>query len=163
MKSPVVKIKTRPGIALPERGTAGSCGFDLVADIRNPIVLRAGSDAQLIPTGLFLDMTANPGLGAMIIPRSGMGHKTGLVLGNGVGLIDTDYRGELFVSALNRNQNGVLQGMGVAAGRMVVIEPGMKLAQLVFLNFVAPRLEVVEDFEDETERGEGGFGSTGTK
>ncbi len=126
--------------------TPGSAGLDLVACIDEEIVLPPGS-VQLIKTGLAIHI-GNSNLAAIILPRSGLAHKKGLVLGNLVGLIDSDYQGELLVSCWNRG------------AEVVRVQPGMRIAQLVFLPIVRPAFVTVEDFE-KTQRGSGGFGHTG--
>ncbi|MCG5536707.1 dUTP diphosphatase [Ectothiorhodospira mobilis] len=131
---------------LPEPATAGSAGVDLRACLDGPLELHPGQ-AELIPTGIAMHI-ADPGLAAMVLPRSGLGHRQGIVLGNLVGLIDSDYQGPLMVSCWNRG------------ARTVVVEPGERIAQMVVVPVVQPRFRVVEDFE-ESERGEGGFGSSG--
>jgi len=131
---------------LPAPATAGSAGLDLRACIAAPLAL-AGGAAELIPTGIsiFID---NPGYAAMILPRSGLGHKHGIVLGNLVGLIDSDYQGPLMVSCWNR----------VTAP--FTINPGDRIAQLVIVPVAQARFEVVEEFT-QTARAHGGFGSSG--
>jgi len=131
---------------LPAYATPGSAGLDLRACIEEPLVLAPG-DTQLIPTGLSIHI-ADPGLAAMILPRSGLGHKHGIVLGNLVGLIDSDYQGPLMVSCWNR---------GSAA---FTIAPLDRIAQLVIVPVVQASFRVVENFNDSA-RGAGGFGSTG--
>jgi dUTP pyrophosphatase len=133
-------------LPLPKRATAGSAGLDLRACIEQPLELQPGG-AELIPTGIAIHL-ADPTLAAMIIPRSGLGHKHGIVLGNLVGLIDSDYQGELLISCWNR---------GTKAFR---IEPGERIAQLVVVPVVPVEFEVVESFA-ESRRGGGGFGHTG--
>ncbi|GAB3674958.1 dUTP diphosphatase [Salinisphaera aquimarina] len=132
---------------MPQRGTPGSAGLDLRAMVEAPITLKPG-DCELLPTGLSVYI-ADPGLAGLILPRSGLGHKHGIVLGNLVGLIDSDYQGPLMVSCWNR---------GTAD---FTVEPGERIAQFVLVPVVAAELEVVETFED-SHRGAGGFGSTGT-
>ncbi len=131
---------------LPHYATEGSAGMDLRACLDGPLELAPGQ-CELIPTGIAIHI-GDPGLAAMLLPRSGLGHKHGIVLGNLVGLIDSDYQGQLFVSCWNRG-----------AGSFV-IEPGERIAQMVVVPVVQARLEVVDAFEDST-RGEGGFGHTG--
>ena len=133
---------------LPDYATALSAGMDLRALCDAPITLQPG-EAQLVPTGMAIHI-ADPGLCAMILPRSGLGHKQGLVLGNLVGLIDADYQGPLMVSLWNRGQNPQQ------------VAPGDRIAQLVFLPVMRARLRVVEAFE-ESARGAGGFGHTGLR
>jgi len=134
------------GIPLPEHSTPGSAGMDLRACTEDKLVLAPG-ETVLIPTGLAMHI-ADPGLAAVILPRSGLGHKHGLVMGNLVGLIDSDYQGQLYVSCWNRSTTPF------------TIEPGMRIAQLVFLPVVQARWEVVEGFT-ASDRGAGGFGHTG--
>ena len=131
---------------LPAYATPGSAGLDLRACLTEPMVLAPG-ETQLIPTGLSIHI-ADPGLAAMILPRSGLGHKHGIVLGNLVGLIDSDYQGPLMVSCWNR---------GSAA---FTIAPLERIAQLVIVPVVQASFRVVENFNDSA-RGAGGFGSTG--
>ena len=133
-------------IALPAYATPGSAGLDLRVCIDEPIQIGA-FETVLLPTGLAIYI-ADPGLAAVILPRSGLGHKHGIVLGNLVGLIDSDYQGELKISCWNRNQEHF------------TINPGERIAQLVFLPVVRAAFSVVESFT-ETSRGEGGFGSSG--
>ena len=131
---------------LPDYATAGSAGMDLRACVETTLTLAPG-ETRLIPTGFAMHMQ-DSGLAAVILPRSGLGHKHGIVLGNLVGLIDSDYQGQVFVSCWNRS------------GSTFVIEPGARIAQLVFLPVVKARWERVEDFET-SDRGGGGFGHTG--
>ena len=131
---------------IPEYQTSGSAGIDLQACIDEKITIKPG-ETQLIPSGIALHIN-DPGLAAVLLPRSGLGHKKGLVLGNLVGLIDSDYQGEVFISCWNRGNSEI------------DIEPGMRLAQMVFLPVEQVNFNVVEDFE-ESERGSGGFGHTG--
>jgi dUTP pyrophosphatase len=133
-------------IPLPSYATQGSAGLDLRACVKeNTVVLP--QETILIPTGLAIHI-ADQGLAAMILPRSGLGHKHGIVLGNLVGLIDSDYQGELMVSCWNR---------GSAA---FTIEVGARIAQLIFVPVIQSALHIVEDFT-ESQRGQGGFGHTG--
>lgn len=131
---------------LPAYATRGSAGLDLRACIDAPLTLQPG-DTELVPTGLALHI-ADPAYAAMILPRSGLGHKHGIVLGNLVGLIDSDYQGPLMVSAWNRGT------------QPFVLEPMERLAQLVVVPVQQVEFDVVEDFDDSS-RGQGGFGSTG--
>lgn len=133
-------------IALPEYATSGSAGLDLRACIAAPMTLAPGA-TELIPTGLAL-WVQDPGYAAMILPRSGLGHRHGVVLGNLVGLIDSDYQGQLMVSCWNRSTQAFN------------IEVGERIAQLVVVPVSQPRFEIVEEFV-ATERGTGGFGHTG--
>ncbi|MDF7676362.1 dUTP diphosphatase [Neisseriaceae bacterium ESL0693] len=132
--------------SLPQYATAGSAGLDLRACIEAPITLKP-AETCLLPTGLAIYL-ADPAFAAMILPRSGLGHKNGIVLGNLVGLIDSDYQGELKVSVWNRGQD------------TFVIEPLMRIAQLVIVPVVQADFKLVDEFA-HSERGEGGFGSTG--
>jgi dUTP pyrophosphatase len=131
---------------LPHYATSGSAGLDLRACIDEPLVLAPGT-AALIPTGLAMHL-ADPGLAAMILPRSGLGHKHGIVLGNLVGLIDSDYQGPLMVSCWNRGREPF------------TVQPLERIAQMVIVPVVQAAFRVVDDF-DASHRGEGGFGSTG--
>ena len=148
MKVEVKILSPRMGrdFPLPKRATAGSAGLDLRACLDAPLDLSPGATA-LIPTGLAIHI-GDPKLAAMIIPRSGLGHKHGIVLGNLVGLIDSDYQGELMISCWNR---------GTQSFR---VEPGERIAQLVVVPVVQVELEIVESFEASA-RGSGGFGHTG--
>lgn len=133
---------------LPDYATAHSAGMDLRAMIQAPLELAPG-DAELVPTGLAIHI-GDPGLCATILPRSGLGHKHGLVLGNLVGLIDADYQGPLMVSLWNRGS------------KPLTISPGDRVAQLVFLPVARAALRQVDEFEPSA-RGDGGFGHTGTR
>ena len=133
-------------LPLPAYATDGSAGLDLRACIDAPLVLEPGR-AELVPTGLAIHVE-DPGLAAVLLPRSGLGHKHGVVLGNLVGLIDSDYQGQVMVSAWNRS------------AASYTIQPGERIAQLVVLPVVQVRLEVVQAFT-ASERGGGGFGSSG--
>ena len=133
---------------LPAYATAHSAGMDLRAALDAPMLLLPG-EAALVPSGLAIHV-ADPGLCAVLLPRSGLGHKHGIVLGNGTGLIDADYQGPLMISTWNR---------GNAA---YTIEPGDRIAQLVLLPVVRATLQVVDTFE-QSARGEGGFGHTGVR
>lgn len=147
MKTVDVKIlDSRMREQMPAYATAGSAGLDLRACIDAPLVLEPGM-TQLIPTGLAIHV-ADPGYAAVILPRSGLGHKNGIVLGNLVGLIDSDYQGPLMVSAWNRSSTAF------------TLQPMDRLAQLVILPVMQVQFNVVEDFE-ASHRGTGGFGSTG--
>ncbi|MDB1144773.1 MAG: dUTP diphosphatase [Alcaligenaceae bacterium] len=133
---------------LPTYASAGSAGLDLRACIEAPITIKPG-ETILLPTGLSMYLQ-DPNYAAMILPRSGLGHKHGIVLGNLVGLIDSDYQGELKISTWNRSQTPF------------TIEPLERIAQLVIVPVMQAQWDLVESFETST-RGEGGFGSTGTK
>ena len=131
---------------LPQYATPGSAGLDLRACIDAPLTLEPG-ETKLVPTGLAIHV-ADPGYAALILPRSGLGHKHGIVLGNLVGLIDSDYQGQVMVSAWNRSREPF------------TIQPGDRIAQMVVVPVVQVRLEVVDAFT-ASERGAGGFGSSG--
>src|SRR5579872_510613 len=131
---------------LPAYATGGSAGLDLRACLEAPIVLNAGR-AELVPTGLAIHVE-DPGLAAVILPRSGLGHKHGIVLGNLVGLIDSDYQGQLMVSCWNRSREPF------------TVQPGERIAQLVVVPVVQVELQIVESFT-ESARGAGGFGHSG--
>ncbi len=135
-------------IPLPAHATEGSAGMDLRACIDETITLNPG-DTELIPTGIAIHI-ADPGLAATILPRSGLGHKHGIVLGNLVGLIDSDYQGQLFVSCWNRGD------------KSFTIEVADRIAQLVFVPVVQADFDVVDEFT-ASDRGEGGFGHSGSK
>ena len=150
MKNIDVKIlDPRMKDQLPAYATPGSAGLDLRACIDAPITIEAGQTV-LIPTGLAIHV-ADPGYAAMILPRSGMGHKNGIVLGNLVGLIDSDYQGQLMVSTWNRGQQAF------------TLQPMERLAQLIIVPVMQVGFNVVDEFDSdkESERGAGGFGSTG--
>ena len=136
-------------IPLPEYETDGSAGLDLRACIDGPATIGPG-DTQLVATGLAVHI-ADPGYAAVILPRSGLGHRHGIVLGNLVGLIDSDYQGEILVSCWNRGREGY------------VVEPGERIAQLVVVPVARARFELVEAFSEESKRGMGGFGHTGRR
>ena len=143
-------LDARVAAQLPSYATPGSAGLDLRACLDAAVTLAPGQ-TTLIPTGLALHIQ-DPGLAALILPRSGLGHKHGIVLGNLVGLIDSDYQGQLMVSCWNRSQTAF------------VIEPLERIAQLVLVPVVQAAFRVVDDFDTSSEasqRGEGGFGSTG--
>jgi len=131
---------------MPAYTTSGSAGLDLRACINEAITIKPG-ETTLIPTGMAIHL-ANPAYAAMVLPRSGLGHKHGIVLGNLVGLIDSDYQGQLFVSCWNRSQEAF------------VMHPMERMAQLVIVPVVQANFSVVAEF-NASERGEGGFGSTG--
>lgn len=133
-------------IALPAYATPGSAGLDLRAALVQPLLLQPGQ-SELIPTGLAIHLK-DPGYCAVILPRSGLGHKHGIVLGNLVGLIDSDYQGPLMVSCWNRSDEAF------------TISPGDRIAQLVFLPIARAAFQLVHEFQP-TERGGGGFGSSG--
>ncbi len=132
--------------ALPDYATPGSAGVDLRACVDDAVNLEPGQ-TELIPSGMAIYI-ADPSLAAIILPRSGLGHKHGIVLGNLVGLIDSDYQGQVFVSCWNRGHESF------------VINPGDRLAQMVFVPVAQADFEVVQEF-DSSDRGAGGFGHTG--
>ena len=147
MKTLDVKIlDPRLRDALPQYSTAGAAGLDLRACVEKPLKLAPGA-AELVPSGIAIHL-ADPGLAAVVLPRSGLGHKHGIVLGNLVGLIDSDYQGEVMVSVWNRSKEAF------------TINPLDRIAQLVVVPVVQVKLNVVEEFA-ASERGAGGFGSTG--
>ncbi len=131
---------------LPKYATDGSAGLDLRACVDEHVRIEPG-ETHLVPTGIAIHI-ADSSLAAVVLPRSGLGHKQGLVLGNLVGLIDSDYQGQVLISAWNRGTHNV------------IIEPGDRIAQMVFMPVKRVRFELVEDF-DSTTRAEGGFGHTG--
>ena len=141
-------IDTRIGdtFEMPDYQTTGSAGIDLLACVEEPLTIEPGQ-TELIPSGIAVYIR-DPSLAAVLLPRSGLGHKKGLVLGNLVGLIDSDYQGQVFISCWNRGKEDCL------------IEPGMRLAQMVFLPVEQVSFNLVNSF-DESDRGEGGFGHTG--
>jgi dUTP pyrophosphatase len=132
--------------SLPQYATAGAAGLDLRACVERPLTLAPGA-AELVPSGIAIHL-ADPGLAAVVVPRSGLGHKHGIVLGNLVGLIDSDYQGQVMVSVWNRS------------GAAFTINPMDRIAQLVVVPVVQVKLNVVEEFA-QSGRGAGGFGSTG--
>ncbi|HIF19434.1 MAG TPA: dUTP diphosphatase [Gammaproteobacteria bacterium] len=142
----IIDPRIGDNFSLPEYQTDGSAGVDLQACIDQTVSLQPG-DTELIPSGIAIHIK-DPSLAAVLLPRSGLGHKKGLVLGNLVGLIDSDYQGQVFISCWNRGS------------KQIDIEPGMRIAQMVFLPVEQVNFNVVEDF-DESERGSGGFGHTG--
>ena len=142
----VIDQRILDDFGIPSYQTDGSAGIDLKACINEAIDLAPG-ETELIPSGIAIHIN-DPSLAAMILPRSGLGHKHGLVLGNLVGLIDSDYQGQIFISCWNRGNSSVL------------IEPGLRLAQMVFVPVEQVEFRVVEEF-DVSQRGEGGFGHTG--
>ena len=134
-------------IPLPHYATDGSAGLDMSAVIDEALTIAPG-DTVLVPTGLAIHV-ADPGLAAVLLPRSGLGHKHGLVLGNLTGLIDSDYQGQVFISCWNRGS------------KSYEIRPGERIAQMVFVAVEQVQFNVVEDFDD-SKRGTGGFGHSGT-
>lgn len=134
-------------IPLPEYATDGSAGLDMRAALDAPLALAPG-ETELVPTGLAIHV-ADPGLAAVLLPRSGLGHKHGLVLGNLTGLIDSDYQGQVFISVWNRGS------------KTYEIQPGERIAQMVFVPVEQVRFNIVDEFDD-SKRGSGGFGHSGT-
>jgi len=134
-------------IALPHYATGGSAGLDMRACIDDALTVAPG-ETVLVPTGLAIHIEDN-NLAAVLLPRSGLGHKHGVVLGNLTGLIDSDYQGQVFISCWNRSQ------------KSYEIQPGERIAQMVFVPIEQVAFEIVEEFED-SRRGEGGFGHSGT-
>lgn len=143
-----IKILNKKLISdVPKYATLGSAGIDLLACIEESVFLEPG-ECKLIGTGVAISI-GNPSFAALILPRSGLGHKKGLVLGNGTGLIDSDYQGELMVSCFNRSKN------------VIEIAPLMRFAQLVIVPVVQAKFDLVEEFDNVTGRASGGFGHTG--
>lgn len=142
-------LDTRIGrdFPVPEYATDGAAGVDLRACLDEPLVIAPGR-THLVPSGIAVHM-ADPGLAAVVLPRSGLGHKKGIVLGNLVGLIDSDYQGQVMISVWNRGNE------------TVTVEPGDRIAQMVFVPVKKVQFEVVEEFP-ASDRGDGGFGHTGT-
>ncbi len=147
MKLDVKLLDERLRAQLPAYATPGSAGLDVRACLPAPLLLAPGA-WQLVPTGMAIHL-ADPGYAALILPRSGLGHKHGIVLGNLVGLIDSDYQGELMVSAWNRSATPF------------TIEPMERIAQLVIVPVVQASFNLVDDFAASSPRGAGGYGSTG--
>jgi dUTP pyrophosphatase len=147
MKIDVKIMDVRMAEQLPAYATPGSAGLDLRACLNEPLTLQPNA-WQLVPTGIAIYLQ-DPNFAAMILPRSGLGHKHGIVLGNLVGLIDSDYQGQLMVSAWNRSDVAF------------TIEPMERIAQLVIVPVVQAQFNVVTEFHASSERGEGGYGSTG--
>ncbi|KDN25246.1 deoxyuridine 5'-triphosphate nucleotidohydrolase [Moraxella bovoculi 237] len=143
------KIGSDPNFPLPTRATDGSAGIDLRACIDEPVVIKAG-ETKLIGTGMAIYIK-DPNFAGIILPRSGLGHKHGIVLGNLVGLIDADYQGELMVSVWNRSDSDF------------ILNPAERMAQYMVVPVVRPSFEVVDEFSDDSERGTSGFGSSGIK
>lgn len=150
MNRKIELIRLDPRVVIPSYGTEFSAGVDLSALLDHKISIPP-LKCSLIRTGIKINMMTVPeNLMAAILPRSGKGHKEGKVLGNLVGVIDEDYHGELMISLWNRNSEEYID-----------VEPGEKIAQLVFVPIIKAQLELVDAFEEVTARGEGGFGSTG--
>jgi dUTP pyrophosphatase len=136
---------------LPKHHSAMAAGIDLFACLTDELVLAAGAPAVLEPSGIAIHI-ADPEIMAIVVPRSGLGHRDGLVMGNLVGVIDADYTGPVMISVWNRN---------AAGSAPAVVKPGDRIAQMIFVPIVRPIFDVVEEFSKDTERGGGGFGSTG--
>ncbi|WP_422136199.1 dUTP diphosphatase [Endozoicomonas sp. ALD040] len=148
LKTRILDTRLGSEFPLPAYATDGSAGIDLRAMLEKPLTLEPGQ-TELLPTGMAIHIE-DAALAAMILPRSGLGHKHGIVLGNLVGLIDSDYQGQLMVSCWNRSRS------------TFTIEPGERIAQLVLVPVVQAKLDIVNSF-DETDRGVGGFGHSGTR
>ena len=146
LKTRILDPRLGTEFPLPAHATDGSAGIDLRACVEKPLALEPGQ-TELLPTGMAIHIE-DPSLAAMILPRSGLGHKHGIVLGNLVGLIDSDYQGQLMVSCWNRGHT------------TFTVNPGERIAQLILVPVVQAELDIVESFE-ESERGAGGFGHTG--
>ena len=149
MKLDVKILDARLRDAMPAYATPGSAGLDLRACLDAPLTLQP-NDWQLVPTGMAIHLS-DPAYAALILPRSGLGHKHGIVLGNLVGLIDSDYQGQLMVSAWNRSDVAF------------TIEPMERIAQLVIVPVVQAQFRIVDEFAAASVRGEGGYGSTGKR
>ncbi|WP_020201722.1 MULTISPECIES: dUTP diphosphatase [Cupriavidus] len=153
--NPTVEIKVLDARlhewGLPAYQSDMAAAIDLHACLDAPLTIAPGTPAQLVPAGIAVHM-ANPYMAATIAPRSGLGHKKGLVLGNSIGVIDADYQGPIMVSVWNRNAPGTAP---------IVIEPGERIAQMMFVPVLRPVFRTVEDFSADSARGAGGFGSTG--
>ena len=154
MSSPDVEVKVLDARlqewGLPRHHSEQAAGIDLIACLDAPLEILPQAPALLVPTGLALHMNSTA-FCALIVPRSGLGHKKGLVLGNSVGVIDADYMAQCFVSVWNRNP----------VGEPIVIQPGDRIAQMLFVPILRPRLMLVDEFSASSDRGVGGFGSTG--
>ncbi len=154
--SPTIEIKILDDRlrtwGLPQYQSDLAAAIDLMACLDSPLLLKPQQPAVLIPSGIALHMN-NARLCALILPRSGLGHKKGLVLGNSAGLIDADYTAQCFISAWNRN--------AADSGLDILIKPGERIAQMLFLPVLRPQFQVVDTFTQGSRRGEGGFGSTG--
>lgn len=143
----ILDLRMGRDFSLPMYATEGSAGLDLRACIEDPLTLSPG-DVELVPTGLAIHI-ADPHMAAMILPRSGLGHKNGIVLGNLTGLIDSDYQGPLMISCWNRGKESY------------TIQPGERIAQMVIVPVLRAEFEVVDEFNASSERGDGGFGGSG--
>lgn len=149
LANPVFEVKKLHSLAkLPTHGTPMSAGYDMIACIDEPLILRKNDKAALVPTGLAMASYRADVVG-LLLPRSGLGHKQGLVLGNAVGVIDGDFTNEWHISAWNRGQQDE-----------IVINPGDRIAQVIFVPVLHPTFSLVDEFSEVTER-VGGFGSTG--
>ena len=142
------KIGSHPDFPMPTRATEGSAGIDLRACIDEAITIKAG-ETQLIGTGIAIYI-ADPNYAGLILPRSGLGHKHGIVLGNLVGLIDADYQGELMVSVWNRSDSDF------------ILQPAERMAQYMVVPVMRPSFDIVDEFSDTSARGAGGFGHSGS-
>lgn len=136
---------------LPRFQSAMAAGIDLFACPDAPVTIQPGAPAVLIPSGMAIHI-ADPAITAIIVPRSGLGHKKGLVLGNLVGVVDADYTGQVFISVWNRSSPET---------QPIIIQPGERIAQMLFVPVLRPHFTLVQEFSAETQRGTGGFGSTG--
>jgi dUTP pyrophosphatase len=153
--NPTVEIKVLDARlndwGLPAYQSQMAAAIDLHACIDGPLTIEPGTPAQLVPAGFAVHL-GNPYMAATIVPRSGLGHKKGLVLGNSIGVIDADYQGQIMVSVWNRNAPG---------SAPIVIEPGERIAQMMFVPVLRPVFTTVSEFSEDSARGAGGFGSTG--
>lgn len=165
---PVIEVEMLRGEFYLEHATDGSSGFDVRACIDAPIKLVRGGRSVLIPTGFKMHI-ANPNITALIVPRSGNGHKRGLVMGNTVAVIDSDYQGEWFISAWARPNRATHEPTtpkdfeNEDGAHYITINPGDRIAQILFVPVIHPTFQVVDKLSTETERGSGGFSSTGIK
>jgi dUTP pyrophosphatase len=165
---PVVEVEMLRGEFYLEHATDGSSGFDVRACIDEPIKLVRGGRSVLIPTGFKMHI-GNPNITALIVPRSGNGHKRGLVMGNTIAVIDSDYQGEWFISAWARPNRATHEPTNPKdfenedGAHFITINPGDRIAQILFVPVIHPVFSVVDKLSTETERGSGGFSSTGIK
>lgn len=148
-----------PGWGFPSYGSVLAAGLDLFACLEAPLVLAPQAPARLISAGVAVGIGDAEWCG-LVLPRSGLGHRQGLVLGNAVGLVDADYEGPILISAWNRNPAGEGRDQG---GKEIVIRPGDRIAQLVFTRIMRPEFEIVSQLSTKGGRGAGGFGSTGVE
>jgi dUTP pyrophosphatase len=146
LKVKILDARMGTEFPLPSYATPGSAALDLRACLDEPLILFPGA-VELVKTGIAIHLS-DPWLAGLVLPRSGLGHRYGIIMGNGTGCIDSDYTGELFVSCWNRGHEPY------------TIDPGDRIAQLILVHIARPGIQIVEDFDD-TERGAGGFGSTG--